>query len=58
MSENTMEMLAEINQKLDKMAGVVEELDRRMESFDDFMEDLGPIAHGARSRAQRGMGRL
>lgn len=40
------------------MAGALEDLDRRMESFDDFMEDLGPIAHGALSIAQRQMGRL
>jgi len=55
---STTEMLEEINAKLDRMADVVEDLDRRMESFDDFMEDLGPIAHGALSIAQRQMGRL
>ena len=50
--------LQEINAKLDRMADVVDDLDRRMESFDDFMEDLGPIAHGALGIAQRQMGRL
>ena len=50
--------LAEINVKLDRMADVIEDLDRRMESFDDFMEDLGPIAHGALGIAQRQMSRL
>jgi uncharacterized protein YjgD (DUF1641 family) len=50
--------LSEINSKLDGLSVVVEDLDRRMESFDDFMEDLGPIAHGALGIAQRQMGRL
>jgi uncharacterized protein YjgD (DUF1641 family) len=48
----------EINAKLDRLADVIEDLDRRMESFDDFKEDLGPIAHGALGIAQRQMSRL
>jgi uncharacterized protein YjgD (DUF1641 family) len=39
--------LAEINEKLDRLSFVVEDLGRRMESFDDLKEDLVPIAHGA-----------
>lgn len=50
--------LAAIDAKLERLAVVVEDLDRRMESFDDFMEDLGPIAHGALGIAQRQMSRL
>lgn len=60
-SEGAVDMdkaLSEINAKLDRMADVIEDLDRRTESFDDFMEDLGPIAHGALGIAQRQMGRL
>jgi uncharacterized protein YjgD (DUF1641 family) len=39
--------LAEINLKLDRISFVVEDLSRRLESFDDLKEDLVPIAHGA-----------
>lgn len=50
--------LSEIHAKLDRLSIVVDDLDRRMESFDDLMEDLGPIAHGALGIAQRQMSRL
>ena len=39
--------LAEVNLKLDRIAAVVDDLSRRLESFDDLKEDLVPIAHGA-----------
>ncbi len=44
---DTAAALTEINQKLDRISLVVDDLDRRMESFDDLKEDLVPIAHGA-----------
>jgi len=50
--------LEEIIARLDHIAGVIGDLDRRMGSFDDFMEDLGPIAHGALGIAKRQMNRL
>lgn len=39
--------LAEMNGKLDRVALIVDDLGRRMESFDDLKEDLVPITHGA-----------
>jgi len=44
---DTAAALTEINQKLDRISLVVDDLGRRLESFDDLKEDLVPIAHGA-----------
>jgi uncharacterized protein YjgD (DUF1641 family) len=46
-TNDTAVQLAEINDKLDRVGRILEDLSRRMESFDDLKEDLVPIAHGA-----------
>jgi hypothetical protein len=47
------EQLAKINEKLDRLSLIVDDVGRRMESFDDLKEDLVPIAHGALKIAYR-----
>ncbi len=55
---DTAATLLAIDAKLERLATVLDDLDRRMESFDDFMEDLGPITHGALHIAQNQMSKL
>jgi uncharacterized protein YjgD (DUF1641 family) len=45
--------LVEVNRKLDRISIVVDDLSRRLESFDDLKEDLVPIAHGALTIANK-----
>lgn len=47
------EQLAKMNEKLDRLSLIVDDMGRRMESFDDLKEDLVPIAHGALKIAYR-----
>ncbi|MEN8144697.1 MAG: DUF1641 domain-containing protein [Gemmatimonadota bacterium] len=50
--------LQAINAKLDRMGAVVDDLDRRMQTLDDLMEDLIPTAHSAMGILQRRMAEL
>ncbi len=47
--------LDEVNQKLDKVTGCVDDMSRRFESFDDLKEDLVPMAHSGMQMLYRQM---
>ena len=47
--------LDEVNQKLEKVTGCVDDLSRRLESFDDLKEDLVPMAHSGMQMLYRQM---
>jgi len=50
--------LDEMNQKLDRVTGCVDDLSRRLESFDDLKEDLVPMAHSGIQMLYRQMSAL
>lgn len=50
--------LVEINGKLEKMSECVDDLSKRLESFDDLKEDLVPMAHSALQMAYQRMHEL
>jgi uncharacterized protein YjgD (DUF1641 family) len=52
-SDQVAAALADIGAQLNRVERVVDDLGRRMESFDDLKEDLVPITHGAIQIAYR-----
>ena len=51
-------MLAEINGRLERMERCVDDVSKRLESFDDLKEDLMPMAHSGLQMAYRRMHEL